>query len=110
MDARIKSGHDGGTRCESSTSTFLRAGKNGTLYTGVTSNLARRAWEYREGSNEGFTKRHHVRRLVFIEEHQTAESAIKREKAIKSWPRRWKIELIEKDNPDWLDLYRRINW
>ncbi|HZJ12710.1 MAG TPA: GIY-YIG nuclease family protein [Methyloceanibacter sp.] len=89
---------------------ILASRKNGTLYTGVTSNLSRRAWEHREGLNEGFTKRHSVKRLVFIEEHQTAESAIKREKAIKSWPRRWKIELIEKDNPHWFDLYRRLNW
>jgi putative endonuclease len=51
-----------------------------------------------------------VKRLVYVEEHPTAESAIKREKAIKSWPRRWKIELIEKDNPEWFDLYRRFHW
>jgi putative endonuclease len=89
---------------------ILASRKGGTLYTGVTSNLARRAWEHREGMNEGFTKRHSIKRLVFIEEHATAESAIKREKAIKSWPRRWKIDLIEKNNPDWFDLYRRLNW
>jgi len=88
---------------------ILASRKNGTLYTGVTSNLPRRAWKHREGVTEGFTKRHSVKRLVFVEEHQTAESAIKREKAIKSWPRRWKIELVEKDNPDWFDLYRRFN-
>ena len=89
---------------------ILASRKNGTLYTGVTSNLPRRAWEHREGLNAGFTKRHNVNRVVFVEEHRTAESAIKREKAIKSWPRRWKIELVEKENPNWFDLYRRLNW
>jgi putative endonuclease len=89
---------------------ILASRKNGTLYTGVTSNLPRRAWEHREGIVKGFTRRHNVKRLVFVEQHATAESAIKREKAIKSWSRRWKIELIEKDNPEWFDLYQRFNW
>src|SRR5262245_45861336 len=89
---------------------ILASRRNGTLYTGVTSNLPRRAWEHREGVVKGFTKSHNVKRLVFVELHATAESAIKREKAIKSWPRKWKIELIEKDNPEWFDLYHRFNW
>jgi putative endonuclease len=89
---------------------ILASRRNGTLYTGVTSNLPRRAWEHREGVVKGFTKSHNVKRLVFVEQHGTAESAIKREKAIKSWPRAWKIGLIEKDNPEWFDLYRRFNW
>jgi putative endonuclease len=89
---------------------ILASRKDGTLYTGVTSNLPRRSWEHREGAISGFTSRHNVKRLVHMEEHATAESAIRREKAIKSWPRRWKIELIEKDNPNWFDLYRRLNW
>jgi putative endonuclease len=88
---------------------MLASRRNGTLYTGVTSNLPRRAWEHREGVVKGFTKRHNVKRLV-VEQHATAESAIKREKAIKSWPRAWKIELLEKDNPEWFDLYHRFNW
>jgi putative endonuclease len=87
---------------------ILASRRNGTLYTGVTSNLPRRTWEHRESLGDGFTKRYQVRRLVFMEEHRTAESAIKREKAIKSWPRRWKVELVEKDNPEWFDLYRRL--
>jgi putative endonuclease len=58
----------------------------------------------------GFTQHYSVKRVVFVEEHATAESVIKREKAIKSWPRRWKIELIESDNPNWFDLHRRFNW
>jgi putative endonuclease len=90
-------------------SIYLRH-KRLTAYICVTSDLPRRITEHRESLNEGFTKRHSVKRLVFIEEHQTAESAIKREKTIKSWPRSWKIDLIEKDNPDWFDLYRRLNW
>jgi putative endonuclease len=89
---------------------ILASRKDGTLYTGVTSNLPRRAWEHREGVVSGFTKRYSVKRLVYVEEHATAETAIKREKAIKSWPRRWKIDLIEKDNPNWFDLYRSFNW
>jgi putative endonuclease len=89
---------------------ILASRKDGTLNTGVTSNLPRRAWEHREGVVKGFTKRHNVKRLVFVEQHATAESAIKREKAIKSWPRGWKIELIEKQNPGWFDLYHRFNW
>ncbi|MGH6825873.1 GIY-YIG nuclease family protein [Methyloceanibacter sp.] len=88
---------------------ILASRKNGTLYTGVTSNLPRRAWEHREGLNKGFTRRHNVKRLVYVEEHAGAEGAIKREKAIKSWPRQWKIELIERDNPEWFDLYRQLN-
>jgi putative endonuclease len=89
---------------------ILASRKDGTLYTGLTSNLPRRAWEHRGAVIPGFTKRYSVKRVVYVEEHATAETAIKREKAIKSWPRRWKIDLIEKDNPNWFDLYRRFNW
>jgi putative endonuclease len=88
---------------------ILAIRKDGTLYTGVTSNLPRRAWEHRAGAVPSFTSRYSVKRLVYVEEHSTAEYAIKREKAIKSWPRRRKIELIEKDNPNWFDLYRQLN-
>ncbi len=88
---------------------ILASSKNGTLYTGVTGDLLRRIFEHREAFSPGFTKRHKVKRLVYFEEHTTAEAAIRREKAIKSWPRQWKIDLIEKDNPEWFDLYRRIN-
>jgi putative endonuclease len=88
---------------------ILASRKDGTLYSGVTGDLLRRSWEHREGLNEGFTKCYSVKRLVFVEEPRAAESAIKRERAIKSWPHLWKIELIERDNPDWLDLYRRLN-
>jgi len=74
----------------------------------VTSNLARRAWEHKSGSHEGFTKKHEVHYLVWYEQHETMESAIKREKAIKKWNRTWKIELIEELNPEWRDLYQEI--
>lgn len=82
--------------------------RNGTLYTGVTSNLARRAWEHRTGVVEGFTSRYALTRLVHVEEHQTMYLAIQREKNIKHWPRAWKIALIQQNNPEWADLYDRI--
>jgi putative endonuclease len=81
---------------------------NGTLYTGVTSNLVQRVWQHREGVVEGFTKKYGVKKLVFFEAHETAESAITREKQIKKWERAWKIELVERENPEWRDLYSII--
>jgi putative endonuclease len=81
---------------------------NGTLYTGVTSDLARRAWEHREGVVEGFTKAHGLKRLVYAERHDEIEIAIQREKSLKRWPRAWKVNLIIRDNPDWDDLYDRV--
>jgi len=81
---------------------------NGTLYIGVTSDLARRAWEHREGVAEGFTKRHGLKRLVYAERHEDIRDAIRREKRLKRWPRQWKINLIRQSNPDWRDLYRDL--
>lgn len=81
---------------------------NGPLYVGVTSNLARRAWEHREGIVHGFTKRYNLNRLVFAERHEDIRAAIQREKNIKHWPRAWKIDLIVAENPDWSDLYDRL--
>lgn len=81
---------------------------NGTLYVGVTANIARRAWEHREETLEGFTKRYGLERLVYVEHHETIAGAIQREKTIKHWPRRWKIELILSTNPEWSDLYESI--
>jgi putative endonuclease len=78
---------------------------NGTLYIGVTSNLARRAWEHREGVVDGFTKTYGLKRLVYFEEHGTIIDAIQREKAMKRWLRAWKVRLIMVRNPDWADLY-----
>ena len=80
----------------------------GTLYVGVTNHLARRAWEHREGVAEGFTKRYDVKTLVYIEPHEDIREAIAREKKLKRWRRTWKIELIERENPDWRDLFDEI--
>ena len=78
--------------------------RNGTLYIGVTSDLVKRIWEHRNIVAEGFTKRYGVHNLVWYELHETMESAIHREKALKAWKRVWKLELIEGSNPGWLDL------
>ena len=78
--------------------------KNGTLYTGVTSDLTKRLYEHRNGLIEGFTKDYGVKRLVWFEPHDAMDNAILREKRIKKWNRQWKIELIEDGNPDWDDL------
>ncbi len=81
---------------------------NGTLYVGVTSDLARRVWEYRQGVADGFTKRYGLKRLVFVERHEDIRAAIQREKNIKHWSRAWKVRLILAANPDWSDLYDQI--
>jgi putative endonuclease len=83
---------------------LLASSFHGTLYTGVTSNLLGRVWQHREEVTGGFTKRYDVKRLVWFEVHETMESAISREKSIKRWQRRWKVELIERQNPTWRDL------
>ena len=75
---------------------------------GVTNDIARRIHEHREGLADGFTKRYGVKILVYVEVHETALNAIAREKKIKRWRRAWKIDLIERDNPTWSDLYDRI--
>lgn len=84
---------------------LMASRRNGTLYVGVTSDLMKRVWEHKNGVVEGFTKRYGVHILVWYELHQTMESAIAREKVIKEWKRRWKLELIERGNPQWHDLY-----
>jgi len=81
---------------------------NGTLYAGVTSDLARRAWEHREGVADGFTKKYRLKRLVWAERHEHIRSAIQREKNLKHWPRTWKIDLIVADNPYWTDLFEQL--
>src|SRR5690349_20421846 len=83
---------------------LLASKRNGTLYTGVTSNLLQRIYEHREGIMPGFTRKHCIKRLVWFEQHATMEHAIVREKRVKKWLRVWKIELIEKDNLGWRDL------
>lgn len=87
---------------------ILASGRNGTLYVGVTKDLIRRVWEHRNDVVDGFTKRYRVHDLVHFETSDAPEFAIRREKALKSWPRRWKLELIEKDNPEWRDLWHQI--
>ncbi len=89
--------------------TYILASKpKGTLYIGMTNNLVRRLWEHKEELQSGFTKKYAVHRLVWYEEHATAENAIHREKRLKHWNRAWKIDLIEKANPDWSDLWDEI--
>jgi putative endonuclease len=81
---------------------------NGTLYVGVTSDLARRAWGHREGVADGFTKRYGLKQLVYAERYEDIRTAIQREKNLKHWPRAWKVKLILTDNPNWDDLYQRL--
>jgi putative endonuclease len=84
---------------------ILASERNGTLYIGVTSDLVKRVWEHRDDLVAGFTQKYRVHDLVWFEQHTTMESAILREKAIKAWKRAWKIELIERSNASWRDLY-----
>jgi len=79
--------------------------RNGTLYVGVTSDLIQRVWQHKERLVDGFTKRYGVHMLVWYEPHESMEAAIRREKAIKEWKRRWKLALIEQQNSTWRDLY-----
>ncbi len=83
---------------------ILASRRNGTLYTGVTSDLERRVAEHRAGLGGAFTRRYKVHRLVWFEEHGNVEQAILRERRIKKWRRAWKLEMIEKGNPGWRDL------
>ena len=82
--------------------------RNGTLYTGVTSDLVKRVWEHKQDFAESFTKKYSVHDLVYFEQLDDMATAIEREKQIKKWNRSWKIELIEKANPDWRDLWPEI--
>jgi putative endonuclease len=84
---------------------LLASKRNGTLYVGVTGDLANRTWQHKSDLIEGFTKRYGVHTLVWFEEHGDICDTIDREKQIKGWNRAWKIRLIEKQNPDWNDLY-----
>ena len=87
---------------------MLASRRHGTLYVGVTSNLLKRVWEHKEDLVPRFTRRYGVHTLVWFEMHETMGAAIAREKAVKEWKRRWKVELIEKDNPEWRDLYEGL--
>nr|WP_294168299.1 GIY-YIG nuclease family protein [uncultured Sphingomonas sp.] len=83
---------------------ILASHKNGTLYTGVTSDLLTRVWKHRADYHRGFTRTYGVKRLLWFEQHETMEAAIRREKQIKIWLRAWKVRLIEEANPGWRDL------
>src|SRR5688500_4962742 len=88
---------------------ILASKRNGRLYLGVTSNLMRRVWQHKNDLAEGLPKRYRVHMVVWYELHGTMQSAIAREKAIKEWKRNWKLELIEKANPHWRDLYEDVH-
>jgi putative endonuclease len=82
---------------------------HGTLYIGVTADLAARVFAHREGSGSEFCRKHGLTRLVYTERHETITDAIAREKAMKRWKSQWKLKLIRMDDPDWLDLFDMIN-
>jgi putative endonuclease len=84
---------------------FMTNRRHGVLYVGVTSDLPKRVWEHRADVVDGFTQRYRLKRLVYAEHHADIRVAIQREKNVKHWPRAWKIQLIEAQNPDWTDLY-----
>jgi putative endonuclease len=87
---------------------ILSSKRNGTLYIGVSSDLVKRVWEHKNDIIEGLTKRYGVHQLVWYEVHESMESAIRREKKMKEWKRKWKLEWIEGTNPNWKDLYPTI--
>jgi len=88
----------------------LHSGKlrNGTLYTGMTDDLVKRVWQHRNGVTPGFTRRYGVKMLVWFELHESRESAFRCERQLKKWNRTWKLALIERDNPQWRDLWEEI--
>ncbi|OGD86796.1 GIY-YIG nuclease [Candidatus Curtissbacteria bacterium RIFCSPHIGHO2_01_FULL_41_11] len=87
---------------------ILARKRNGTLYIGITSNLIKRVWEHKNDVSEGFTKKYKVHTLVYFESTSDINSAIKREKQLKKWRRKWKLKLIEKMNPTWKELYEEL--
>ncbi len=89
---------------------ILASKKNGILYIGLTSDLKKRVWLHKEEVLEGFTKKYHIHILVYFEVHRTMREAIIREKQMKWWKRKWKVQLIEETNPKWRDLYDEIGY
>ncbi|HZZ34997.1 MAG TPA: GIY-YIG nuclease family protein [Caulobacteraceae bacterium] len=87
---------------------ILASRRNGTLYVGVTNDIARRVWEHKEGVGSAFVSKYGVHRLVWFEQHSSVVEAIAREKRLKRWRRAWKLALIEADNPTWRDLYEDL--
>jgi putative endonuclease len=88
---------------------ILASRRNRTLYTGMTDDLVRRVWQHRTGAVPGFTSQHGVKMLVWYEQHETRESALTRERQIKKWNRSWKLQLIERTNPAWRDLWEDVS-
>ena len=84
---------------------IMASQRNGTVYVGVTSDLIQRVYQHKHNQAEGFTQQHAVHHLVYFERHESADSAIHREKRLKEWQRKWKLDLIEEKNPEWIDLY-----
>ena len=87
---------------------IMASKRNGTIYIGVTSDLIHRVWQHKNNEIEGFTKKYKVHKLVYFEQHNNIRSAIEREKQIKKWIRKWKLDLIENKNSEWKDLYGEI--
>lgn len=113
MDHTTKSGGDesyGGRIMQKTFYTYMMAsGKHGTIYIGMTSDLVKRVWQHKNHVTDGFTDQHDVTRLVWYEQHSTAENAIIHEKRLKKYKRDWKANLIEQGNPHWTDLYPAIS-
>ena len=87
---------------------ILASKRNGTLYIGITNDLKRRVFEHKEELVEGFTKKYRIKNLVYYELTENSYSAIQREKHLKNWNRKWKLQLIEKNNPEWEDLSKKL--
>ena len=87
---------------------LLASKQNGTIFTGVTSNLIKRGWAHKNNQVEGFSSQYDVHTLVWYEPHETMESAVQREKTIKNWKRIWKLHIIEENSPHWQDLYQDL--
>lgn len=88
---------------------IMASKRNGTLYIGYTSDLARRVYEHKSGAIEGFSKKYGLKQLVYYETYEDVRLAQQRERSLKRWNRKWKLELIEKNNPRWRDLYDDLN-
>lgn len=87
---------------------ILASQRNGTLYVGMTSDLMKRIWEHKNKVVKGFTEKYNVDKLVYYEQTDDAYAALQREKILKRWKRKWKLDLIEKENPEWEDLYEKM--
>ena len=89
---------------------IMASKRNGTIYIGVTSDLRKRVYEHKQGIFEGFSEQYDCKNLIWYETHDEILTAIQREKTMKHWVRKWKLDLIEKTNPQWSDLYETLSW